>query len=100
MFDFVEAIVTMLPLEVGGRASAVMPRHGSYQPFARVGKTLQRVRFIEGPPSVAPGESARVVLEVDAHALRMTQGTELDLIELEGRAVGIITVLRVLPAVA
>ena len=100
MFDFVEAIVTMLPFEVGGRTSPVMPRHGSYQPFARLGRTLQRVRFIEGPPVLSPGESARVVLEVDADGLRVSQGTDIDLVELEGQTVGIATILRVWPAVA
>lgn len=100
MFDFVEAVVTMLPLEVGGRTGPVMPRHGSYQPYVRVGRTLQRVRFIEGPPMLSPGDSGRVVFEVSTHALRESEGTDVDIIELEGHTVGIATILRVLPAVA
>ncbi|HEY3054061.1 MAG TPA: hypothetical protein VGK04_11810, partial [Thermoanaerobaculia bacterium] len=64
MSDFLEAVVTMLPREAGGRSSPVSPRDGSYRPFARFlsGGPLLRVRFIEGPPTLAPGDSGRVVL--------------------------------------
>ena len=99
MSHFVEAVVTLLPREAGGRASAVFPRDGSYRPFARVahGGTLLRVRFIEGPPRIAPGDSGRVVFEVETagnFAEILVTGVELELIELESHAVGLVTVAR------
>ena len=54
-----------------------------------------RLRVIEGPAVLAPGEGARVVLECDAdRALR--EGEELPILELDERVVGQLTVLRVI----
>lgn len=94
MSSFLEAMMLLLPPDAGGRNVPVRPREGSYSPFARLGDDLLRVRVIEGPPRLAPGEGARVVLECDAdHDLR--DGAELQLVELE-QVVGHVTVLRVL----
>jgi len=96
MSSFLEAMVLLLPPEVGGRVQPVAPREGSYSPFARFGEQVLRIRVIEGPPRLAPGEGARVVLECDAdHELR--GGEELQLMELD-EVVGHVTVLRVLRA--
>jgi len=94
--DYVEAVMLLLPVEVGGRASSVEPREGAYRPIARTsGGTMLRMRIIEGPPRIAPGQDARVVAEVESpldEAL-LVPGSELDLIEQE-RVVGILTVAR------
>jgi hypothetical protein len=95
--DFVEAVVTLLPSDAGGRRTAVLPRDGSYRPFVRLvsGGPLIRVRFIEGPPTLAPGDSGRVVLEIESTGAELlVSGAELELIEAEPRAVGLLTVLR------
>lgn len=94
-----EAIVVMLPPDAGGRANAVSPREGSYRPFARsrAGGPLLRLRFIEGPPSLAPGDSARVVVEIESSTGVLVAGAEFDLLELEPEATGFLTVSRVLP---
>lgn len=95
--DFLEAMVLMLPGEAGGRASAVLPRDGSYRPFARRAgeEQLLRVRFIEGPPTLAPGEAARVMLEVETVGVVLEAGAELELFEHDGEPIGIVTVARV-----
>lgn len=99
MSDFVEAVISLLPSEAGGRRAAVEPREGSYRPWLRAGETGERirVRVIEGPPRLAPGDEALVVAEVESAmsdgALR--PGAELELVELEARAVGIVTVQRI-----
>jgi hypothetical protein len=95
--DFLEAVVTLLPREAGGRKNAVMPRDGSYRPFARrTGEEpLLRVRFCEGPPTLAPGDSARVILEVETGGVVLESGAELDLLEYDGQPIGIATVARV-----
>ena len=85
----------LLPSEAGGRESAVEPRQGAYRPMARTanGSTL-RVRIIEGPPRVAPGQDACVVAELESPLVaELIPGSELDLIEQE-RVVGILTVAR------
>jgi len=96
LHDYLEALMLLLPSEAGGRQSAVEPRQGAYRRVARTanGSTL-RVRIIEGPPRIAPGQNARVVAEVESpfdEAL-LVPGSELDLIEQE-RVVGILTVAR------
>lgn len=94
MSSFLEAMVLLLPPDAGGRAKAVAPREGSYRPFARIGQELVRLRIIEGPPSLAPGDGARVVIECDADRIR--EGEELQILELDERVVGQLTVLRVI----
>lgn len=99
MSDFIEAIVTLLPSEAGGRNDVVLPRDGSYRPFARfcVGGLLLRVRFIEGPPTLGPGDSGRVVLELETAGIDdalLFSGAELELIERAGSSVGLVTVSR------
>ena len=54
---------------------------------------LLRVRFIEGPPAVFPGESARVVIELEAEPAGVRSGTELELVD-GTKLVGLITVGR------
>jgi hypothetical protein len=97
--DFIEAVVTMLPAEAGGRRAAVWPRDGSYRPFARflAGGPQLRVRFIEGPAMLAPGDTDRVVLEVEAaeaHDDLLVTGAEMELYELDAQAVGRVTIAR------
>lgn len=94
MSVYVEAMLLLLPPDAGGRTAPVAPREGSYRPFARLddGQLIRAVLF-EGPPLVAPGDAARVILEVEADQLR--DGDELALLELDQRVVGSVTVLRV-----
>lgn len=98
MSDFIEALVLLLPSEAGGRLTPIAPRDGSYRPFIRLrdDEKMLRVRFIEGPPAIAPGDSARVVLEVENELDRgsLSSGTELDLIELDTKPVGFVTIGR------
>lgn len=98
MSGFVEILVTLLPSDAGGRTSPVAPRNGTYRPEVRSAQgDLARVRFLEGPPQIAPGDAALVVAEIESdRALRA--GEELDLIEPGDRHVGIVTLLRVLRA--
>jgi hypothetical protein len=95
---WIEGLVVLLPENAGGRSGAVMPRDGSYRPFARVAGEdhLLRVRFIEGPPAVAPGEFARVLLELEAETGDVVPGSELELIENGTDCVGLVTVGRFL----
>ena len=96
MSDFIEAIVVMLPREAGGRASAIAPREGNYRPFVRDAEgPLLRVRFIEGPATLAPGDVARVVIEMDSRGEPLLPGSELDLLEHEAGKTGVVTVSRV-----
>ena len=96
--NFIEALVTFIPTDAGGRQQPVAPREGSYRPHARTaaGEPLLRIRFIEGPPLIAPGQEARVVVEVESDEL-LAAGEELDVIEFE-RVVGLMTVTRWLRA--
>lgn len=97
MPGFLEAIALLLPADAGGRAAAVSPRDGSYRPFARVDESRLRIRMIEGPPLLAPGQSARVVVEVESGAIEsLIAGVELDLLEFGEAPIGILTVLRVM----
>jgi hypothetical protein len=96
MSDFIEAIVAMLPREAGGRATAIEPREGNYRPYVRNAEgPLLRVRFIEGPATLSPGDVARVVIEMDASAAALLPGAELDLLEQEVGKTGVVTVSRV-----
>ena len=100
---FIEGVVLILPLEAGGRALVVRPRDGSYRPFARLrgGGPLMRLCFIEGPPRLAPGDLARVVVEIESGlGANLGRGEELDLVETGPEAVGVLTVSRVWPDVA
>jgi hypothetical protein len=92
MGDFVEAIVLLLPTDAGGRTEPIAPRDGSYRPFVAGG----RVRFIEGPPTIAPGDDGRVVVEIETPLLdvQLAPGAELQMIDEEG-VVGLLTVTRV-----
>ncbi|HJW96502.1 MAG TPA: hypothetical protein VJ901_23025 [Thermoanaerobaculia bacterium] len=97
MSGFLEAIALLLPSDAGGRAAAVSPRDGSYRPFAVAAQARLRIRMIEGPPQLAPGQSGRVVVEVESGAIEsLVPGAELDLVELADAPVGILTVLRVM----
>jgi len=97
MSYFLEAIALLLPSDAGGRAAAVSPRDGSYRPFALAAESRLRIRMIEGPPLLAPGQSARVVVEVESGAIEsLIPGTELDLVEHDDAPIGILTVLRVM----
>jgi hypothetical protein len=99
MPDFIEAVVTLLPSDAGGRLSAIAPRDGSYRPFARSAdaRDLLRIRVIEGPPQLRPGDAARVVAEVEnlgSADPALEPGCELDLLERDERLVGMISILR------
>lgn len=99
MSDFIEAVVTLIPSEAGGRNDVVLPRHGSYRPFVRfpLGGPLLRVRFIEGPPRLRPGDSGRVVLEIESSVIDedlLVSGAELELVERGACAVGLVTIAR------
>jgi hypothetical protein len=61
-------------------------------------QTMIRVRFIEGPPAISPGDSARVVVEIESDCMRLSSGTEFDLLELDTKTVGYLTVGRHLPS--
>lgn len=93
MADFLEALITLLPVEAGGRASAIYPRHGSYRPFVVAGGERLRIRVIEGPPMIAPGQDGRIVAEIETPIASLVAGAELDLIE-NDRFVGILSVTR------
>jgi hypothetical protein len=54
---------------------------------------MVRICFIEGPPLLAPGDSATVVIELETHT-DLIAGAELELIEHNGRVVGLLSVLR------
>jgi hypothetical protein len=97
MSNFVEAVVLLLPPDAGGRIEPIAPREGSYRPM--IGS--MPMRFIEGPPSIEPGQAARVVVEIDepVDLVRLTAGAELQILEQE-RVVGILTVTRLCRAMA
>ncbi len=92
MGHFLEAVLLLLPPEAGGRLQSIAPREGSYRP--QVGS--MQVRFIEGPPSIEPGQAGRVVVEVESPLTEESQlapGSELEVIE-HDQLVGILTVTR------
>ena len=93
---YVEAKLLHLPPDAGGRSAPVAPREGSYRPFTRVDGRLGRARLLEGPPLLAPGDAARVMLELDlAGEAVVHRGDELEILEHGERIVGAATVLRV-----
>ena len=94
MSAFIEATLLLLPTDAGGRATAVAPRDGSYRPFAWIAEKLTRIRLLEGPARLSPGEEARVVLEIEED-VDVSRGEELRVVELEDRVVGLATVVRV-----
>jgi hypothetical protein len=94
MGDFLEALITLLPSDAGGRLSA--PRDGSYRPFAVMSDGARlRVRIIEGPPAIAPGQHGRVVVEIETASdlQSLAPGAEIDLLE-HDRCIGILRVNR------
>jgi hypothetical protein len=100
MINFLEALVTLLPADAGGRTSSIAPRDGSYRPFAvSSGGERLRIRIIEGPPTIAPGQDGNVVVELETPVTAyLSAGMELDLME-HDRCVGILTVTRFCRAV-
>src|SRR5437870_3541006 len=97
MSHFLEAVALLLPPEAGGRETAISPRDGSYRPFACSSDARIRIRMIEGPPSIEPGQSARVVVEVERGDIAsLVIGSELVLRESDEQCVGQLTVLRVI----
>ena len=93
---FLEAELLLFPPDAGGRTAPVAPREGSYRPFARVDGQVSRALLLEGPPRLAPGDAARVMLELEQDlTAALHTGSELELLEHDDRVVGAITVLRV-----
>jgi len=96
--DFLEAYVVLIPSEVGGRGDAIAPRAGDYRPFVKSATgAMLRLRFIEGPPRIAPGQEGRVVAELETPVTDdalFAPGAELDVIEHE-RVVGILMLGRI-----
>jgi translation elongation factor EF-Tu-like GTPase len=96
--NFVEALVAFLPTDAGGRTRAIAPREGNYRPHARAAQGEPRlrigfrIRFIEGPPRIAPGEEAQVVVEIE-NDVQLAGGCELDVLE-HDRVVGLLTVTQ------
>jgi hypothetical protein len=100
MADYLEAFVTLLPADAGGRGSAIEPRAGTYRACARVAgsEAAMAIRFIEGPPRLMPGQDALVVIEIErALGSALLAGEEIEIVE-EMRVVGIAYVLRHWPA--
>jgi translation elongation factor EF-Tu-like GTPase len=95
MSVFIEAMLLLLPPDAGGRHSPVAPREGSYRPFVRIDDSTSRVRLLEGPPLLVPGDEARVMLEVETESAIVRSGAEYQLLEHDEQVVGILTVLRV-----
>lgn len=94
MSAYVEAMLLLLPPDAGGREAPVAPREGSYRPFAWIGGQLTRIRLLEGPAQLGPGEEARVMIEIEKD-VALRRGAELRVVELDDRIVGIATVVRV-----
>jgi hypothetical protein len=93
--DFLEALLTLLPAEAGGRSLPIRPRDGSYRPFAISADGARlRIRVIEGPPELSPGQDARIVAEIESMQRAVAAGNELSLVESDDRCVGILTVMR------
>lgn len=94
MSVYIEAMLLLLPPDAGGRSAPVAPREGSYRPYTRVDGWLGRARLLEGPPLLAPGDAARVMLELEGEPA-LHRGVELQILEHDERIVGAATVLRV-----
>lgn len=96
MSVYVEAMLILLPPDAGGRRTPVAPREGSYRPFARLSGAVVRARLIEGPPLIAPGDEARVVVELEEEVgAAVICGAEIEILEHDEQLVGIATVIRV-----
>jgi len=96
VFDFLEARLLLLPPDAGGRSNAIAPREGSYCPFVSIDEQLHRARIIEGPPTLAPGDEGRVVVEIESGAgMTLHPGAEVRLMEHDEQCVGVLTVVRV-----
>ncbi len=95
MTSYVEALIALLPEEAGGRSLLIAPRDGSYRPLARScdSGALFRLRIIEGPPRIAPGDQATVVAELECDVVEA--GGDIDLLDRDQRVVGVLTVMRV-----
>lgn len=91
MTGYLEGTVLLYPADAGGREAPIAPREGTYRVFAGFGM----VRFIEGPPVIAPGHEGRVVLEVESPLpeLQISSGAEVELTE-DDRVIGRLTVTR------
>jgi len=91
MAGFLEATLLLYPADAGGRQTPIAPREGTYRAWAGGGM----VRFIEGPPAVAPGSEARVVVEIELplDPPNLIPGAEIELVEDE-RNVGLLVVTR------
>lgn len=99
MSAFVEAFLTLIPAEAGGRHTSLSPREGSYRPWATPFASPDRVRLrvIEGPPSLAPGDSAMIVAEIESGSPdALAAGAELDLLDIDDQRVGLLHVMRYL----
>lgn len=94
MSVYIEAMLLLLPPDAGGRSAPVAPREGSYRPYTRYDGHLGRARLLEGPALLAPGDAARVMLEMEGEPL-LYRGAELEILEHGDRIVGAATVLRV-----
>ena len=94
MSAFIEATLLLLPTDAGGRTTAIRPRDGSYRPFAFLDERRIRIRLLEGPAQLAPGDEARVMLEIEED-VSVLRGEELRVVELDDRLVGLATVVRV-----
>ena len=105
MTVYFEAMLLLLPPDAGGRRAPVAPREGSYRPYVEVDGRVSRALLLEGPPLLAPGDEARVVMELEADdATLLAAGTELRLLEPrvaddtahdDAQVVGVANVLRV-----
>lgn len=96
MSVYIEAVLLLLPPDAGGRSAPVAPREGSYRPFTLLDGQLGRARLLEGPPLLAPGDSARVMLELeDGSPAALRCGAELQILEHGRRIVGAATVMRI-----
>jgi hypothetical protein len=97
MNDFLEALVVLLPFEAGGRPRPIAPREGNYRPCLNARDGSMNIRFIEGPPELAPGHGARIIAAVEppSEPGAVVAGEELEIVE-GTNIVGILTVMRVL----
>lgn len=96
MSTFIEARLALLPADAGGRTGSIAPRDGSYRPFVRfdTGVGTARLRVIEGPPLLGPGDDAHVVAEVEDE-IEVVVGSDGLVVELGARVVGLLTVVSV-----
>jgi translation elongation factor EF-Tu-like GTPase len=99
MHPYAEVLITLLRTEKGGRQSAIeINDEAAYRPHFRVAEGVWLgVEFVDGPSSVAPGESTYATVrflyepEIDYRALVV--GAQFDILE-GNRVVGHGTVTR------